>query len=80
MTMIAEFPVNLECLLVKNVDFGSHRVYFGEVVAVHADADVVVDGKVDPAKLQPRAYFSPASCYLGVNGTPLGSYGFSARG
>jgi flavin reductase (DIM6/NTAB) family NADH-FMN oxidoreductase RutF len=51
-----ECPVNIECRLFKSVDCGSHRLYIGEVVEVHADTSCLTDGKPDIAKIKPIIY------------------------
>lgn len=52
--MISECPVNMECRLVKNVDFPSHDIFMGEVVATYADDSVLgPDGKLDYGLLKP---------------------------
>ncbi len=56
---VAESPVNMECRLVKIVDLPTddpdspNLVVFGHVVAVHIADEVIVDGKVDIARLAP---------------------------
>jgi len=52
--MIEECPVNMECRLVKNVDFPAHDIFMGEVVATYADESVLDDqGRLDYALLKP---------------------------
>jgi flavin reductase (DIM6/NTAB) family NADH-FMN oxidoreductase RutF len=51
-----ECPVNIECKLFKSVDCGSHLLYIGEVIEIHADKACVTDGKPDVAKLDPIVY------------------------
>jgi flavin reductase (DIM6/NTAB) family NADH-FMN oxidoreductase RutF len=51
-----ECPVNIECKLFKSVDCGSHFLFIGEVVEIHADKDCVTDGKPDISKIQPIVY------------------------
>jgi len=51
-----ECPVNIECKLFKSVDCGSHLLYIGEVIEIHADEACVTDGKPDTAKLDPIVY------------------------
>ena len=56
---VAESPVHLECRYTKSlgilsVDAGDpNTVVFGEVVGVHIDERVLVDGRVDFLKLRP---------------------------
>jgi flavin reductase (DIM6/NTAB) family NADH-FMN oxidoreductase RutF len=59
--LIAACPVNLECKVVKHIPLGSHDVFFGQVVAAHADPDVLTPaGLVDPVKAKLVAYASGA--------------------
>jgi flavin reductase (DIM6/NTAB) family NADH-FMN oxidoreductase RutF len=54
--LAAECPVNIECRLFTSVDCGSHRLYIGEVVEIHADKACVVDGRPDIAKSDAIVY------------------------
>jgi flavin reductase (DIM6/NTAB) family NADH-FMN oxidoreductase RutF len=54
--MAVECPVNIECKLFKSVDCGSHLLYIGEVVEVHADKSCLTDGKPDVVKMHPIVY------------------------
>jgi flavin reductase (DIM6/NTAB) family NADH-FMN oxidoreductase RutF len=52
--MIEECPVNMECRLVKNVDFPAHDIFMGEVVATYCDESVLDDeGRLDYTLLKP---------------------------
>jgi len=51
-----ECPINIECRLFKSVDCGSHLLYIGEVVEIHADTACVTDGKPDITKINPIVY------------------------
>ncbi len=56
---VAESPIHLECRYMNSVDVLSdhpqypNTVVFGEVIGVHIDDQVLVDGKVDLIKVQP---------------------------
>jgi len=54
--LIAEFPVNIECKVKDRISLGSHDMFVGEVVAVHADPSVLREGALDPVKLGGVAY------------------------
>jgi len=54
--MAKECPVNIECRLFKSVDCGSHLLYIGEIVEIHADKSCVTDGKPDATKIHPIIY------------------------
>ncbi|HHX29063.1 MAG: flavin reductase family protein [Bacillota bacterium] len=55
--LVLEFPLNLECKVKSRVSLGSHDLFIGEIVAVHADNRVLTGGEVDPAKVAPLSYF-----------------------
>lgn len=51
--LIKECPVNLECKVVGTVSFGSHDLFIGHVIMMHAEEDILLDektGRVDPSK------------------------------
>ena len=54
--MAEECPVNIECKLFRSVDCGSHLLYIGEVVEIHADKSCLTDGKPDITKINPIIY------------------------
>jgi flavin reductase (DIM6/NTAB) family NADH-FMN oxidoreductase RutF len=63
--MIEECAVNMECELIKTVDFPNHDVFVGKIVNTYCDESVLTDGSVDVGKLQPilfvmndRSYWS----------------------
>lgn len=55
-----ECPVNIECRLFRSVDCGSHVLYIGEVVEIHAQKACVTDGKPDISKIHPIVYAQSA--------------------
>jgi len=63
--LVVECPVNIECKLFKSVDCGSHLLYIGEVVEIHADKTCVVDGKPDMAKSDPIVYAEATYWHVG---------------
>jgi len=54
--LAGECPVNIECKLFKSVDCGSHLLYIGEIVEIHANKSCLTDGKLDVAKVDPIVY------------------------
>jgi flavin reductase (DIM6/NTAB) family NADH-FMN oxidoreductase RutF len=54
--MIIECPVNMECKLLKIVDFPKHDVFIGEIVATYAQEAVLTNGVVDYTKVQPLLF------------------------
>jgi flavin reductase (DIM6/NTAB) family NADH-FMN oxidoreductase RutF len=51
--MIEECLINMECELIRTVDFPSHDVFVGKIVATYCDEAVLTDGVVDFGKVQP---------------------------
>lgn len=51
--MIEQCSINMECELIKTVDFPSHDIFMGRVSATYCDETVLTDGKVDFEKVQP---------------------------
>lgn len=73
--LIAECPINLECRLVHTAHLGSHDWFIGEVVAAHADVQVLdATGAVDPARV--GSVFSWFGRYCSP-GAPLAPWGFA---
>ena len=51
--MIKGCPINMECKLIKTVDFPNHDVFVGEVVETYCDEECLTDGIVDFSKIRP---------------------------
>jgi flavin reductase (DIM6/NTAB) family NADH-FMN oxidoreductase RutF len=75
--LIKEFPINIECKVIKTVKHGTHSIYLGEVLAVHVDENMVKDGKLDPLKQNQIAYINRN--YYGLIKEPLEKQGFSLK-
>ena len=54
--MIQECPVNLECVVRNSLVLGSHVLFLAEVVAMHADGEIVENGCVIMGRVAPLAY------------------------
>jgi len=75
--LIAECPVNIECVVRHQLLLGVHDLYIAEVVAVQYDEDVVNSrGRLRVAALDAVAYAEGEYWSLGER---LGSYGQSAK-
>lgn len=74
--LVAECPINLECEVKHMIPVGVHHMFIGEVVAKHADEEVLTDGKLDFAKIPLITYVNGEYWSLGE---PVGRYGFSKR-
>ena len=51
--MIEECVINMECELIKTVDFPNHDVFVGKIIATYCDEPVLTDGEVDFVKVKP---------------------------
>jgi len=71
--LIQGCPVCMECRLERVVDFPTHEVFIGEIVATHVDESALgQDGKVDIGKVRPLL-FDMASLKYWSLGSPLAS-------
>lgn len=76
--LIKGCPVCMECRLERVVDFPTHEVFIGEIVATHADDAVLrEDGKVDIARVRPLLFDMASISYwsLGAQVAPCWSVG-----
>jgi flavin reductase (DIM6/NTAB) family NADH-FMN oxidoreductase RutF len=75
--LIAECPVNLECVTRHRLTLGAHDLFIAEIVAVHYDDDVVDSrGRLLPHKVDALAYVHGEYWNLGEK---VGTYGFSVK-
>jgi flavin reductase (DIM6/NTAB) family NADH-FMN oxidoreductase RutF len=76
--LVEECPFNLECKVLRDVEFGDWVVVFGEIVETHVDADRLdpQTGKIDMQKMDPLVYCATVREYWNL-GRRLG-FGFSA--
>ncbi len=70
--MIVDFPVSMECRLERVVDFETHDLFVGEIVGTYASDEVLRDGKVDLAKVDPLLFDFQSVHYWGL-GEKLGA-------
>ncbi len=74
--LIKECPINMECKVSETLELGSHTMFVAEILALHADEEILTDGKIDPAKAKPIAY-APHD-YWSIK-EKIGTYGFSQK-
>lgn len=75
--LIKESPVNIECEVVDIIPYGSHDMFVGKVLCVHADKEYMDEnGKFDLEKAQPIVY-SHGQYYC--TGEKLGKFGYSVQ-
>lgn len=73
--LIKECPVNIECVVKKQMALGAHRLFLGEIVQVHVDKDVLDEnGRIDFNRAEPFVYNEGEYWSLSEK---IGLYGFS---
>lgn len=78
--LIAEFPVNMECVLRHRLELGSHDLFIGEVLVTHIDSAIMRDGKIDIERFSPLAFVPLVHGYFPLRTeTMLGEYGFTKK-
>lgn len=69
---VKEFPMILECKLIKTIDIGLHTVFIGEIIDAKAHDDVVDENKMpDIEKMKPIIWEMTNKSYHKV-GEPIG--------
>lgn len=75
--MIAESPVNIECVVEQVLPLGSHHMFLARVVAVHVDPSYMDEkGKFHLSKASPIVYSHGEYYNLGKL---LGTFGYSVK-
>ena len=75
--LIAQCPVNMECVLRQVVPIGERELFVGEVVAMHADESVLDEnGRVDPGRIDAIAY---SQAQYWSQDKKLGVHGYSIK-
>ncbi len=74
--LIKECPIAMECKVTQVLNLGSHDMFVAEIIALHAEEEVLSGGKIDASKVHPIAYC--AHDYWSLK-EKIGTYGFSAK-
>ncbi|MBD3198309.1 MAG: flavin reductase family protein [Candidatus Lokiarchaeota archaeon] len=75
--MVKEFPINIECKVINRIEHGTHVIYFGEVLAVNVDEELLKKNRLDPEMQDQIAYVNGK--YYSLNKNPLNTHGFSNK-
>jgi len=54
--LVDDCPVTMAVRLIEHVDLPTHDLFVGEIVETHADVEVLTNGVVDIAKVQPLLF------------------------
>jgi flavin reductase (DIM6/NTAB) family NADH-FMN oxidoreductase RutF len=76
--LVAECPINLECVVRQRLSLGTHDLFLGEVLAVRVSESAMTGDRIDAGKVAPLAYAPEAHEYRAL-GELLGTFGFSAK-
>ncbi len=64
---VGEFPLVLECRVIRTVEIGSHTQFVGEILDVKADESIVTDNEApDIEKLRPVIFTPVSRNYYGI--------------
>lgn len=75
--LIAESPVNLECVVKQIIPLGTHDMFLAEIVAVNVDKKLI-DAK-DTLRLDKAKLVSYSHGFYYTLGKALGKFGFSVK-
>jgi flavin reductase (DIM6/NTAB) family NADH-FMN oxidoreductase RutF len=64
--MIEQCSINMECELIKTVDFPNHDVFIGKIANTFCDETILTDGDVDIEKVQPILFVMNDQSYYGL--------------
>lgn len=64
--LIEECPVCLECKLVNQLPLGADTAYFGEIVEIFCEEDVLTDGQPDLLKIRPFVFTMPDNGFYSI--------------
>jgi flavin reductase (DIM6/NTAB) family NADH-FMN oxidoreductase RutF len=75
--LVAECPINIECVVRHQLALGAHDLYIAEIIATHYDEELLDSrGRLKTAKLETMAFVDGEYWSLGER---LGSYGQAAK-
>jgi len=69
--MIKECAINMECRLIRTIDFSDYDVFIGEPVETYCDEAILSDELIDITKLKPLLFEMHTVHYYSI-GKPLG--------
>ncbi len=64
--MIEQCVINMECELIKTVDFPNHDIFIGKITNTFCEETVLTDGDVDFEKVQPILFAMNDQSYYSI--------------
>lgn len=76
--MIGEAPISIECRVSQILELGSHDMFIADVVAVHADENLIKEsGKIDLSEAGLMVFND--GLYCAMKKEPIGNVGYSLK-
>ena len=72
--LITQCPVNMVCRLARTIDFETHDIFVGEIVATYADEDVLNNDKIDIKQLDPLLFDMSSIKYWSLGNEVAGAW------
>ncbi len=64
--MIEQCSINMECELIKTLDFKNHDIFIGKIANTFCDETILTNGEVDIKKVQPILFVMNNQSYYGA--------------
>ncbi len=64
--MIEETPINLECKLIRTIEFDVHDAFLGEIVSVYAGKEIMTGNIPDVLKIKPLIFSTSNGKYYNI--------------
>lgn len=64
---IKEFPLVIECKVIKTIEIGLHTEFIGEIMDIKVDEEFLTNGKSDIEKIKPLIYAPENRSYYGIS-------------
>ncbi len=64
--MIEQCTINMECELIKTVDFPNHDIFMGKIVNTYCDQTILTNGEIDMEKVQPILFVMNNQSYYSM--------------
>lgn len=72
--MLKPCPVSMICKLSRTIDFETHDIFIGEILATFADEAVLSNGKIDISKVKPLLFDMSSIKYWALGETVAGAW------
>jgi len=72
--LIKECPINMECELIKTVDFPNHDIFIGRIIETYCEETVLKESVVDFSKVQPLLFVMNDRSYYRIGRRIAGAW------